>query len=286
LSYEQPDWHEAVEATYSVSSKFSFSTRKNSYDPKVCDFPLSSLNDIGNYVHGTSSGNRGGIWHDSTTAGRKHHGMASQGIFNSDHDGMYSSSDLIGKGAKGYGRPGLGSDLTPDYQRDENFYSEGRGRPEIVTAYGDGSSLRLEGKTEAIFDGGSFKTAGVKLQESEGCSCTEDKCIRARGKLNARYAVRTKVTLPSVSDYPDLSSPQKKRLQTTINTILAPHEQKHVAAFRKYNGTTSRPFDLTICKGEFESAIQSMFDEEQAARREAAQEESDALDPFLFEFEL
>ena len=98
--------------------------------------------------------------------------------------------------------------------------------------------------------------------------------------------MRTKVTLPSVADYPDLSTSQKKRLQTTINTILAPHEQKHVAAFRKYNGTTSRPFDLTICKGELDSAIQSMFDGEEAARRQAVQNESDALDPFFFEFEL
>lgn len=228
MSYEQPDWHESAEASYSypVSSNFSFSIGRGNRDPRTLNSPSMTLNDLGSYVHSGT------------------------------------------------------------------FYSEGKSRLDIATAYGEGDSdgeggsLRLEGKTEAFFDGSSFKTAGVKVQEAEGCSCTEDKCIRARGKLNARYSVHTKVTLPSVSDYPDLSTSQKKRLQTTINTILAPHEQKHVAAFRKYNGTTSRPFDLTICKGEFDSAIQSMFDQEESARRQAAQDESDALDPFFFEFEL
>ena len=174
---------------------------------------------------------------------------------------------------------------------------EGTSSAKSITAYGEGDgtdsdgaqdsgTIRLEGRTDANLDGSSFKTSGVKVQKGEGCSCDEGECIRAKGQLNARYSVRTKVTLPKVSDYTNLSQSQKKRLQHTINTILAPHEQKHVAAFRKYNGSTSRPFDLTLCKGDFNAAIQSMFDEEEATRRQAAQDESDALDPFFFEFEL
>ena len=71
-----------------------------------------------------------------------------------------------------------------------------------------------------------------------------------------------------------------------IDNILAPHEQKHVEAFKKYNGTTLRPFDLTLCRSEFDGEIQSMFEAEQRDRRNAAQAASDALDPFHFDVEL
>jgi hypothetical protein len=145
--------------------------------------------------------------------------------------------------------------------------------------------VTLEGKTDATFDP-SFKTAGVKVGEGEGCSCTEGKCIRAKGTLQANYAVDTKVTLPKVSDYPDLDDKQKKRFQKAVTTILASHEQKHVAAYRKYRGKTSRPFDFTICEGGFDAAVQSMFEAEESQRRQAVQDESDDLDPFFFEFEL
>jgi hypothetical protein len=59
-----------------------------------------------------------------------------------------------------------------------------------------------------------------------------------------------------------------------------------VAAFRGYNGTTRRPFDLTLCRSEFDSAIRAMFEAEEDARRQAAQDASDALDPFHFDVDL
>ncbi|HKU49648.1 MAG TPA: hypothetical protein VJP79_06835 [Nitrososphaera sp.] len=172
------------------------------------------------------------------------------------------------------------------------LHSEGRGssshqQQQTVTAYGNGAadSLQLEGKTDATFDP-SFKTANVKVRDAEGCSCTEGKCIRAKGTLQANYAVDIKVSLPRVSDYSDLNTSQKKRFQTAVNTILAPHEQKHVAAFRKYRGKTSRPFDFTTCEDELDGQVQAMFDAEEATRRQTVQDESDALDPFFFEFDL
>jgi hypothetical protein len=169
-----------------------------------------------------------------------------------------------------------------------SLLSQDRGQlRQTVTAFGNGDAgaLQLEGKTDATFDP-SFKTAGVKVKDSEGCSCTEGKCVRAKGNLQANYAVDIKVTLPRVSDYPDLNASQKKRFQRAVNNILAPHEQKHVTAFRKYRGKTSKPFDFTICEGELDSQVQAMFEAEETTRRQAVQDESDALDPFFFEFEL
>ncbi len=163
---------------------------------------------------------------------------------------------------------------------------EGKGGPRASVAFGSGTSLQLEGRTDATFDGGSFNVAGLKMKDSEECSCTEDRCVTATGVLKAKYSVKTKVTLPSVSQYPDLNSAQKRRLQNAITNVLAPHEQQHVRAFNKYKGTTSSPFNLTLCKSEFDGTIQSMFEAQEASRRQAAQAESDGLDPFFFEFEL
>lgn len=182
---------------------------------------------------------------------------------------------------------GRSADVAKSDEWKDYAQSEGGGIPVVVSAYGDGAagSLRLEGRTDASFDP-SFKTAGVKVKDGEGCSCAEGKCIRAKGTLHANYAVDIKVNLPKLSDYPDLTDKQKKRFQKAVTTVLAPHEQKHVAAFRKYRGKTSRPFDITVCESEFDSTMQTMFEEEEGPRREAVQAESDALDPFYFDFEL
>jgi hypothetical protein len=98
--------------------------------------------------------------------------------------------------------------------------------------------------------------------------------------------VQTSVTLPSVSDFPGLTPCQQRRVQDAIDNILAPHEQEHVRAFETYNGTTRPAFDLTLCRSEFDGAIQRMFDAEAQARRAAAQAASDALDPFHFDVDL
>jgi predicted nucleic acid-binding OB-fold protein len=92
--------------------------------------------------------------------------------------------------------------------------------------------------------------------------------------------------LPRVSDYPDLTPCQRQRVRDAIHNILTPHEQEHVTAFNRYNGTTSRRFDLTLCRNNFESTIRSMFEGEERARRQAAQAASDALDPFYFDVDL
>ncbi len=155
------------------------------------------------------------------------------------------------------------------------------------TVKASGKVIRLEGRTDGEFDGGSYETKKTKMTQAKGCeNCADDDCIRVTGILAAKYHVAIAVTLPSVSDYPDLTPCQQKRVRNAINNVLAPHEQQHVAAFKTYNGVTSRPFDLTLCRSEFESTIRSMFEEEERTRRDAAKTASDALDPFFFDVDL
>jgi hypothetical protein len=106
------------------------------------------------------------------------------------------------------------------------------------------------------------------------------------GDLVATYAVTTTITLPRVSDFPNLSVCQRQRVRDAIANVLAPHEQQHVAAFNTYNGATRRRFDVTLCRSTFDSTIRTMFEAEERTRRSAAQAASDALDPFHFDVDL
>jgi hypothetical protein len=147
--------------------------------------------------------------------------------------------------------------------------------------------LRLRGRTDATFDGGSFRTENTTVEPAHGCAgCPRTQCVHVTGTLVATYSVRTTVTLPRVSDFPGLTPCKQQRVQEAIDNILAPHEQHHVAAFETYNGTTQRAFDLTVCRNRFDSIIRQMFLTEERARRSAAQTASDALDPFHFDVDL
>ncbi|SEQ06895.1 hypothetical protein [Nitrosomonas ureae] len=162
---------------------------------------------------------------------------------------------------------------------------QGTGQTRQVSAHG--KTLRLEGRTDASYDGGAFRTEKVRLQRGTGCDgCEAADCGHVTGTLVATYSVATTVTLPRVTDFPDLTPCQRTRVQNAITNILAPHEQQHVTAFRQYNGTTRRQFDLTLCRSEFDSTIRAMFEAEESARRATAQAASDALDPFHFDVDL
>lgn len=165
-------------------------------------------------------------------------------------------------------------------------HTSGQGEPAHDVAYN--TSLRLEGRTDATFDGGNFHTERVRVTSTTGCEgcTTDDPCIRARGTLVATYSVTTTVTLPSADDFPNLRPCQRRRVQDAIDNVLRPHEQQHVAAFNTYNGTTRRAFDLTLCRSEFDAAIQAMHDTAAVARQSAAQAASDALDPFHFDVDI
>jgi hypothetical protein len=159
----------------------------------------------------------------------------------------------------------------------------GAGRREVA----HGGSVRLEGRTDADFGGSSFRTAGVRVASATGCAgCPDSDCVRATGTLVATFLVRTTVTLPSVNDFPNLTPCQRRRVRDAITNVLAPHEQQHVQAFRTYNGTTSTPFDLTICRADFDTTIRDMFNAADQARQDAARAASAALDPFHFDVDL
>jgi hypothetical protein len=160
----------------------------------------------------------------------------------------------------------------------------GEGEEIYATAY----AVTLRGRTDARFSS-SFSTEDVVTTAGRGCSgCAAGDCVHVRGTLASTYTVSTNVTLPSVNDFPGLTPCQRQRVQDGISNVLAPHEQQHVSAFNTYNGTTRQPFDMTICRGAFDAAMQSRHNSEQRARQAGAQALSDALDnpPFQFDVDL
>lgn len=151
-----------------------------------------------------------------------------------------------------------------------------------VSAY----SVTLRGRTDASFSS-SFRTRNVRTRAATGCdNCADSDCVHVTGTLESTFSVTTRVTLPSVSDFPDLTACQRRRVRDGITNVLAPHEQQHVAAFRAYNGTVRTPFDLTICRDDVDARIQEQHDSVESPRQAAAQAASDALDPFEFEVDL
>jgi hypothetical protein len=200
----------------------------------------------------------------------------------------WTPAPAFGLGSPSAARPGFAEAHAADLADEPVSLAgaNGRGEPVSVHVYGGGRSLSLRGRTDATYDGGAFATEDVSASRATGCTCTGSPCVHVTGTLTARYSVSTTVTLPRASDYPDLTECQRQRVQHAIDTVLAPHEQEHVAAFRTYDGSTSRRFDRTLCQAEFNGAIQRMFQAEERARRAAAQAASDALDPFHFDVDL
>jgi hypothetical protein len=160
----------------------------------------------------------------------------------------------------------------------------GEGEPSTAVAYGN--SLRLQGTTRASFSN-SFATQDIVTAPAEGCEgCGARSCVQVSGTLVSTFTVTTTVTLPSVADFPTLTPCQQQRVQTAIDTVLAPHEQQHVSAFQTYNGSVSTPFSLTLCRNRFNGEIQALHNRVESSRRSAARSASAALDPFHFDVDL
>jgi hypothetical protein len=175
-----------------------------------------------------------------------------------------------------------GASAAADRQAEPLPEIAGEGIETELSAY----SVTLRGRTDATFSN-SFRTINVRTVAATGCdNCAASECVHVTGTLESTFRVATNVTLPSVSDFPDLTACQRQRVRDGINNVLAPHEQQHVAAFRTYNGTVRTPFDLTICRTDFDGAIQQLHDGVESARRSSAQAASDALDPFEFDVDL
>ncbi|MGK7888786.1 MAG: hypothetical protein AB4042_05585, partial [Leptolyngbyaceae cyanobacterium] len=163
----------------------------------------------------------------------------------------------------------------------------GKGTPHHIAVSGNGNNVRLEGRTDANFDGGTFTVPQIQPTLGSNCTgCPSADCLHVVGNVISTFSVTTTVTLPSISDFPNLTPCQKERVQNAIDTVLAPHEQEHVQAFQTYNGTVTTPFDRTLCRDAFDTEMQAIHDQVESDRRKAAQESSDALDPFHFDVDI
>jgi hypothetical protein len=146
-------------------------------------------------------------------------------------------------------------------------------------------SVTFSGRTDATFDGGKGHTENLKALPATDCKgCGAADCITATGSLVIDYHVSTTVTLPEVPS--GLTPCQQKRVRDTINNVLKPHEDQHVAAFQSYNGTVTLPINYTGCKDGLQGHVQSMIDANSAAREAAAKARSAALDPFVVNVDL
>lgn len=204
-----------------------------------------------------------------------------------EHGCHYNSGPAVKASRKAGRAPGAAADGRIAPEREEQSAPSVAGTGPKTKASAFAQTVRLQGRTDAKFDGGAFHTEDVHVEAGEGCEgCSGRQCIHVTGTLVATYSVATTVTLPSVSDFPDLTSCQRERVQAAITDVLAPHEQEHVDAFNTYNGTTRRQFDLTLCRNAFADRIREMHQEQATTREAAAQALSDALDPFHFDVDL
>ena len=164
--------------------------------------------------------------------------------------------------------------------------TSGKGAEKRAVNFG----LTLKGRTEATFDGGTFRATNVKMTPATGCLECAGPCVKVTGTLESTFQVTTVVTLPRIADFPDLTPCQRERVQNAITNILAPHEQEHVRAFRAYNGVVRQPFAFTCCRSEAQAQLDAvgkqMHDQTEGPRHAAAQAASDALDPFSFEVDM
>ena len=103
------------------------------------------------------------------------------------------------------------------------------------------------------------------------------------GTLKVTYSVDVAITMP---DMPAGLTPcQQGRVRDFLTDVLEPHEQEHAKRLRTYDGTTTRQFSVTGCgRGALDSAVnkklQKMHNDEAAARADAAEKHSKAIDPF------
>lgn len=144
--------------------------------------------------------------------------------------------------------------------------------------------LDLEGYTDAVYNKGAGTTIGEKKIKSKGCDDCEESCIQATGSLKVPYTVKTTVSLPTVPD--DLRPCQKQRVASAIKNKLAPHEQKHVAAFKTFNGTPLLPIKYKGCESGYDSYLESLAEAEYERRKNIADAKSAKLDPFIVDVDL
>ena len=160
---------------------------------------------------------------------------------------------------------------------------QGQATPAEAEANGGCQDLDLQGLTRVQYGGGfSAPTINYANVGSD---------VRATGTMTNVYTDSTDVTLPDLPS--GLSDCETDKANSAIQTILAPHENKHVAAYDKYAGQTVHPFSVTL-PGMNTSAgadaldtavqplLQALYDTEKVPRQDKTDKASKALDPFHF----
>lgn len=176
---------------------------------------------------------------------------------------------------------GLAAHLPPQHSLG-NFSLAGRTQT-AQAGENHGTAISLEGLTRYEFADADYEMPHSALSQGSDCEgCEGRDCVTINAPVNITYRVTTTVTLPSASDYPDLSDCERANVQNAIDTVLAPHEQEHVDAVAPYNGTETVTFSGTHCRSEIPDLVDEMVEAREATRQAAARARSDALDPFNF----
>lgn len=144
--------------------------------------------------------------------------------------------------------------------------------------------LNLEGLTDAVYNKDAGTVIGEKKKEAKDCEDCEDDCKQITGLLKVPYKVATTVTLPSVPD--NLRPCQQARVSAAIAGKLAPHEQRHVAAFRTFNGSPLLPINYKGCEAGYNSYLEGLAETEFERRKTIADDKSAKLDPYTIDVDL
>ena len=160
-------------------------------------------------------------------------------------------------------------------------------------AYGGGraGSMRIEGQTTANYSNAHTSQNEV-VTPATGCGrCGRGApCVEISGDLVSTFTTNPVVRLPSVSQFRGLNPCQQQRVQDGIDNVLSPHEDRHVAIFRTYDGTLTTPFTFKLCQNQavFNQRLRAMHNAIERPRRAQVQADSLALDtpPFFFTVDL
>lgn len=174
------------------------------------------------------------------------------------------------------------NDVQPFFRPAPNFIAYGGGRA---------GSLRIEGQTSANF-AHAHTSQNEVVTPATGCGrCGRGApCVEISGDLVSTFTTNPVVTLPNVSQFRGLNQCQQQRVQDGIDNVLSPHEDRHVAIFRTYDGTLTTPFTFKLCQNQtvFNQRLRTMHNGIEQPRRAQARADSRALDtpPFFFTVDL
>ncbi|MBS1614765.1 MAG: DUF4157 domain-containing protein [Bacteroidetes bacterium] len=147
-----------------------------------------------------------------------------------------------------------------------------------VVAYANCAGARVSGLTTANYDHGTYSVSGAALKRAKDCKgCAEVECVTVSGVIVHQFSASPTVDLPTVPPG-NWSECEKKAIQTFIDTTLSQHEQKHVAAFKTYNGSVKTPFTYTGCKDGLDAYVAGIHNKINSDREAATTAKSDVYD--------